>query len=351
MASKNSSSGRAGGGRILFVSPSWIGDMLMALPALDYLRRKHPADELLVLAKPGLLPLWDLFGLADQIVSQEPGLAGSFRTAARLRDLGCRRAYIAPNSFRSALIACLARIPERVGFRGHWRSMLLTRIASRRAGGERYHQCYEVLDLVAAPAELRPRMPSLSLDAGLVAQVCERLDFTPSSIGLIPGAARGPSKCWPEEHYIRLGQILAGAGFPVAVFGAPGERDLCERVAARIGKAARSYAGKTTVTEWAALVSACAAVVANDSGGMHLAAALGAPLVALYGITDPGKTGPLSDRCRVLQKSEVRARKVPRESHLARKCLESIDPESVYSALRNMVTAMPKRDLESFDEY
>jgi len=351
MAGNNSKSVPSAGDRILFASPSWIGDILMALPAFIYLRRKHPAAELLVLAKPGPRQIWELFGLADRILEQEPGLAGSFRTAARLKSLGCRRAYIVPNSFRSALIAFLARIPERIGFRGHWRRLLLSSIAERRRGEERCHQTCEILDLVAAPAELMPRMPPLTLDADMVSEVCERLDFTPESIGLVPGAARGPSKCWPEEHYISLGRILAEAGFTLAVFGAANERELCERVAARIGDSACSYAGRTTVAEWAALISACQAVVANDSGGMHLAAALGVPLVAIYGITDPAKTGPLGDRCRVLQKSEIRARRVPRESHLARKCLESITPESVYSALCNMVAVTRNGDPESFDEH
>lgn len=348
MSETDRSSAATCGERVLFISPSWIGDMLMALPAFEYLRGRHAGDELIVLAKPQLRPLWELISRADRVVPQQPGIAGTFRTAAELREFACRRAYIAPNSFRSALIARLAAVPERIGFRGHWRRPLLTRIAARRARARRRHQACEMLDLVAAPFELEPRMPPIEIDPELLAAAIGRLQFEPGSVGLIPGAARGPSKCWPEENFCRLGRMLSEAGFPIAVFGAPSETELCGRVAAGIGAGARGFAGKTGVAEWAALISACSAVVANDSGGMHLAAALGVPVAALYGITDPGKTGPLGEVCRVLQQSGLRSRKVPRESHLARKCLESITPESVYNALRGMGVVASNRDPENF---
>ena len=274
---------------LLVISPSWIGDVIIALPAIADLKRRNPGQRLLVLAKPGVLRLWELSGLADELIRQEDSVSAS---AAHLRALGAGPAYILPNSFRSALIAWLAGARPRIGFAGHWRRALLSTVVEYRDLAGREHQVYEIMDLLGADPKSVPEAPRIEIAADTRREVSARFCLPADCVGLIPGAARGPSKCWPEQHYAALGRMLAADGRSIALFGSPAERDLCGRIAAAIGDAALNYAGRSDVAEWAALLAACTAVVANDSGGMHLAAAVGTPLVALFGITDPGKTGP-----------------------------------------------------------
>ena len=155
-------------------------------------------------------------------------------------------------------------------------------------------------------------------------------------IGLIPGAARGPSKRWPAEHFSEAGRKLAALpGVRMAVIGAPGEERLCHSVAAEIGDKAVSLAGHLDFPAWAGVLQRCRAVVANDSGGMHLAAALGTPVVALFGHTDPGRTAPLGT-ARVLQHATTRTRDIVRDSESARLSLASIQPVEVYDAVRQL---------------
>jgi heptosyltransferase II len=321
---------------LLVISPSWIGDVIIALPALAELKRRQQDKRLVVLAKPGVLRLWELSGLVDELVCQQDSVSA---TAAHLRALGAGPAYILPNSFRSALIAWLAGAHPRIGYAGHWRRALLSTVAEHRPTAGREHQVYEIMDLVGADADSEPEPPRIEIAADTRREVAARFGLPADCVGLIPGAARGPSKCWPEQHYAALGRMLAADGRRVALFGSPAERDLCGRIAAAIGDAALDFAGRSDVAEWAALLAGCAAVVANDSGGMHLAAAVGTPLVAVFGITDPGKTGPRGGHCRIIQRDVERHRDIARDSDLARKCLASISPESVYSALQELPRA------------
>jgi heptosyltransferase-2 len=160
-------------------------------------------------------------------------------------------------------------------------------------------------------------------------------------VGLIPGAARGPSKRWPAEHFAEIGKRLAeDRGASLLIFGAPSEFELCGSVAKRVGTRAQNYAGKTSLPEWAALLKSCDLVVCNDSGGMHLASALGTPVVAVYGMTDPAKTGPLGANARVIQDEGARARDIAQDSAEAEKRLAALAPARVYDAAANALAAV-----------
>ncbi len=319
---------------ILIVSPSWLGDAIIALPALEKIKSEHPATELSILTKPQLQEFWRLTKIAGRIEIQSGGARGTWRTALRLRSLKIDRCYIIPNSFRSAAIPWLARIPERIGFRGHFRSALLSEIRGANLPPD-LHQSCEVMTLVTnvAVQELEIREPLIEIDNSVAAAAKKKFKLDDGVVAIFPGAARGPSKCWPEQRYCELGMMIALRGRSIVVLGSQAERGLCERIAASIGPRARNLAGLTGLSELAAVLKNCAAVVANDSGGMHLAAAVGVPVVAVYGITDSSKTGPLGIESHVLQNSDIRARDIPRDSRIARKCLESIAVESVYRAL------------------
>ena len=321
--------------RILICGVNWIGDSVMSMPALHAFRKANPSAHLTMLAKPGLVPLWKLDAVFDGILPLREGLAGTLKTVAAVRRLHFHKAYILPHSFRSAVIPWLAGIPVRIGMPGHFRDFMLSEVVWPMERPGRAHQAYEYLDLLmpsAAEAAIEPLHLELPADA-LAAARNRIAGLASPRVALIPGAARGPSKQWPREHFIKLGRMLSEQKkCGILVLGISREAALCEEVARSIGPSALNLAGHTGLAEWIATLKACDLVVANDSGGMHLAAAVGTPVVALYGITDPSKTGPLGRICRVLQNSDLRARDIPRDSPEARTALAAIHPDQACAA-------------------
>jgi heptosyltransferase-2 len=175
----------------------------------------------------------------------------------------------------------------------------------------------------------------LSIPDGAAEAAKSRLSEVPRPrIGFLPGAARGPAKRWPSGHFAELGLRLAGdRACSVVLFGTAAEAEACDDIAAAVGTRATNLAGRSTLQEWAALLAECDVVVTNDSGGMHIAAAVGTPVVAVYGMTDPAVTGPLGSRCTVLQEGGERSRDIARDSQEAIERLASIKPERVYDAV------------------
>lgn len=326
---------------VLIVGVNWIGDSVMSMPALQAFRERYPEVRITLLVKRRVADLWALHDVPDRVVVLEEGRMAIGRAVRALRAETFDRAYVLPHSFRSAFLPWLAKIPRRIGMPGHARDWMLTDIAVPVGRKRRTHQAFEYLDLLA-PGYDEPNcpLPRLSIPEDLKAQALRRLDRLPKPcIGFLPGAARGPSKRWPASHFSALGGRLARESLcGVVVLGSSDERALCESIRASIGETAISPAGETTVAEWAALLAACDLVVTNDSGGMHVAAALGTPLVALFGMTDPARTGPLADRVRILQKSERQSRDIARDSKAARESLESITPDETFEAVRKLLS-------------
>ena len=316
--------------KVLIGGVNWIGDAIMSMPALQTYRERHPDFCIHLLVKPSLTALWSLHAAPNVLHALPPGRAGVRLAAESLRREALDAAFIFPNSFRSALIPWLARIPHRIGRPGHFRRLLLTDVPSAPPEHEA-HQAFEYYRILSeTPPEKLPE-PRLIFPDALTAWANEQDQrYSAPRMAFIPGAARGPSKQWPEHSYVELGRRLHQTGrFSLLIMGSPGERELCGRIAGQIGGATFNLAGETNIPQWAALMSRCELVVANDSGGMHLAGAAGARVVALFGITDPAKTGPLGTRCRVIQKSTVRHRDVPRDCPEAREALAAIHPDEV----------------------
>ena len=318
----------------------------MSLPALRAFRQMNPDAHLTMLVKPSLLPLWKLSALFNDILPLHEGFGGTLKTVAAVRRLRFDKAFILPHSIRSAVIPWLAGVPFRIGMPGHCRDFMLSEIVWPTERPGRSHQAYEYLDLLvpgAAHQALEP--PGLELPAAALATAQQRIASTAEPrVALIPGAARGPAKQWPREHFIELGRRLVEKNrCGIIVLGITREAVLCQEVAQGIGPTALNLAGQTGLAEWIAILKMCHLVVANDSGGMHLAAAVGTPVIALYGMTDPSKTGPLGKHCRVLQNSDLRSRDIPRDSPEARASLASIRPERVYdAAIECLTNAKPK---------
>jgi len=327
--------------RILICGVNWLGDAVMSLPALQALRDHHSGAHLALLTKPGLAALWSMFTTIDQVISL-PSAGQSIKpTISELEKQEFEVSYILPHSFRSALPPFLARIPKRIGLPGHFpRDFLLTDVRRPAFGPGREHQVYEYLDLFF-PGENRrtfvpPRLapPPAALDA-----MRAKLAALPRPwIAMLPGAARGTAKQWPAERYAdTAAALVARTGGSVVVLGTAGERAVCQQVAAAAAPNGLNLAGATTLPELAAALALSAAVLCNDSGGMHLAAAVGAPLVAIYGITNPAQTGPLGRLVRILQRSARRTRDVPRQSREAAQALGAIEPAEALQAVLDLL--------------
>ncbi len=325
---------------ILVCGVNWVGDTIMTLPALQAYRAAHPDHRITLLIKPGLRALWSLSDVPDHVVLLRAGLRGAWLSGREVARCACDRAYVLPHSLRSASIPWLARVPERIGMPGHQRDWMLTRVTRPGEDLLDRHQAYEYVQLLM-PERLHAPLdpPRLVIPDALRERAGAWLDGLPSyRIGVIPGAARGPSKRWPTAHFAELGRrLVAEWGAGLVVLGTADEQDLCETVrSAAGGDRAISLAGRTGLDEWAAVLGACDLVVANDSGGMHVASALGVPVVALYGATNPAKTGPLGARRRILQNSAVRRRDIARHSRAAQETLASITPDQAFEACEQL---------------
>jgi len=324
--------------RVLVCGVNWLGDAVMSIPALGLFRREKSGCDVSILVKRRMAELWRMTDCVNEVLVYDPGSGGTLAAARLVREGGFDRAFVLPNSFRSALIPFLGRVPVRIGVGTQLRSSLLT--GALRPAADGLHQAFEYLRILGleAPDGGLPA-PALSLPSGAVLDAELRLargkEGRRRLVGFLPGAARGPAKRWPEEHFVALGRELVGrAAVSVVVFGSRPETGLCERVADGIGANAFSTAGQTGISQLAAMLRCCDAVVTNDSGGMHLAAAAGTRVVAVFGLTDPSRTGPLGEGHRVIARKNVPAsRDIRRRSAAAAACLRSIAPEQVLEAV------------------
>ena len=324
--------------RILVCGVNWLGDAIMSMPALQALRDHRSNAEIVLLTKPGLAPLWAMSPLPNRVLSLPPPGKCLRPLLKAVRAENFEVSYVLPHSFRSALPPFLARIPERIGLPGHFpRDLMLTEVRAPAFGPGRAHQVYEYLDLFF-PGENRRTFvpPRLSAPPAALDEMRAKLSALPRPwISVLPGAARGPSKQWPAERYAETAAALvAQTGGSIVALGTRTEQAACRQVAAAAAPNGLDLAGATTLHQLSAALALSAAVLCNDSGGMHLAAALGTPLVALYGITNPDQTGPLGQKIRILQHSDLRTRDLPRRSPVAEKALRSIPvPEAVQAVL------------------
>ncbi len=319
--------------RLLVVGPNWLGDGIMAMPALQVLRdRLHPEASISLAVKPGQADLWKMHAAPDRVLSLGGRNSDIRANVQQLRREGFTHALIIPHSFRSALSPALARIPCRRGTAGQLRRLLVSDGVDLRPCAQR-HQQWEVATILL-PAPLPRQLPPPRLHPPETDREQARTwmtDLPAPRLGLIPGAARGPSKRWPGERFLAVARAwIEHTGGGVTWLGTPEDVPLCRELSRDLpAPHSLLLAGKTRLTGFAAVLEALDAVVANDSGGMHLAAATGTPVVGIFGLTDPAKTGPLHERAVGMQHAEQVSRSIARDSEAARTALAAISPEEV----------------------
>lgn len=287
---------------VLVKAPNWLGDVVMALPAFEYLKAAMPGVRIAALIKAPLGDVLRACPHVDEVIeySHRRGLRGALdvmRTIRRVRRRYFHAAVLLPNSLSSALWMALAGIPRRVGARGQWRRWLLTHPVARRP--KDMHQGDYYLEVVSRLAEARapsaPHLPVRESDAAWSERFLRERGLNSGTpiVGLNPGAAYGPAKRWLPERFAEVGRRLRDeCGAEVLVFGSNADADVVSAVVEQIGRGAHDLAGRTRLGELAALMARCDVVVTNDTGPMHLAGAVGARVVALFGSTSPERSSP-----------------------------------------------------------
>ena len=279
---------------LLILAPNWLGDAVMALPAIADICRASPGATITVAARPGVAPLFSLVpGVRDVVRLDEHDTSHS-----GLRGRGFDTALLLPNSFHAALLASRARIPERWGYRTQFRGRLLTRAITRPPSGVHHVEYYQQL-VRALGFDNGPGAPRLDVSAGTRAAGADALtragwDGRAPLVAIAPGAAYGGAKRWPSASFAELARALGGDGATTVMIGGPGDAATGREVEAHLGGAGRllNLMGATDLPLLAGVLVACRAVVSNDSGAMHFAAALGVRVTAVFGPTDERVTGP-----------------------------------------------------------
>jgi heptosyltransferase II len=326
--------------RLVILAPNWLGDAVMALPAIADVRRGAPVAEIAVAARAAVAPLFQLVpGVDDTIVLSRPasiGRVGSWRSiGVELRGRGFDTAILLPNSMHSALIADRAGIPERWGYgdgvRRRWLTRSVPRI-SRVHQVDFYRHLVERLGFHNGPREPRIAAPEPARAAADRLLAAAGWNGTSPLVALAPGAAYGGAKRWPPERFSALARALASDGVVCVIIGSGADAQTTREVARDCG--AIDLAGRTDLPALAGVLARCRALVTNDSGAMHVAAALGVAVTAVFGPTDERATAPVGGEHAVLSYPVWCRPCMLRECPLDHRCMRGIDVGPVLEAAR-----------------
>jgi heptosyltransferase-2 len=324
--------------RILIVAPSWVGDAILSEPLVAVLREPLGEPIVDVLAPPWCAPVYARMRGIGRIVENplghgELGLGRRRALAREIRARAYTRAFILPNSFKSALIPWFAGIPRRIGYAGEARRALLTE--TRRLDPKAFPRLVDRFVALAVPkGRLIPTPPAPVLvpnaaNAGAAMRALKLSTHRPIAI-FCPGAEYGPAKRWPAEHFIALARRLLEEGYAVWLLGSPNDQAVALPIAAAI-PGVRDLTGRTDLGTAIDLLSLASVVVSNDSGLMHAAAGVGRPLVALFGSSSPDYTPPLSPLAHIAKIDIACSPCFQRECPLGHfKCMRELDVEVVH---------------------
>ena len=332
--------------KILVVAPSWIGDTVLAQPLFTLLHGRHPGLELDALAPPWTLPVLRRMPEVRRVIASpfahgELALGARRRLGRELRAERYDRAILLPNTLKSALVPWFAGARRRTGYRGEMRWGLVNDVRS--------------LDEVALP-EMAQRFAALALEPGealpaalpsprLAVHDRERLETLAAlgidngrrAVALCPGAEYGPAKRWPPAYFAELARSFTRSGEAVWIVGAARDSEIAEDIVRLSAGACINLCGKTSLDQAIDVLASARLVVTNDSGLMHVAAAVGAPLLAIYGSSTPAFTPPLSPRATVLKLDIPCSPCFERTCPLGHfNCMMQLKPEQVYARAREV---------------
>ena len=339
---------------VVVVAPNWLGDAVMALPALGDVRRRFPSARLVVAARRAVADVFHLVPFVDELVTlQWSGRWWQRRVfaadAGRLRQLGADLAIVFPNSFAAAWLARRAAIPDRWGYDADMRAGLLSRVVRRPEGslhqGAYYQHLTRALGIESGPLEPAVTIPERASAAARRELLDRGWDGARPVIIFAPGAAYGTAKRWLPSFVARVVTDLVRQRRATCVMvGGGGDTSTAREVVSAIEEDASPHVidmtGQTTIEMLAGVLSVAAACVSNDSGAMHLAAAAGTPLVAPFGPTRESETAPLTrsgTRAAVLTHPVSCRPCMLRECPIDHRCMKGITPDRVYAALTSLL--------------
>lgn len=342
--------------QILIVGPAWIGDMIMAQSLFRTLKQLNHEIAIDVLAPDWSRPLLERMQDVRLAHSLPVGhgalqLKRRYKIAKDLKLHNYDQAIVLPNSWKSALIPWFAKIPKRTGWLGEMRWGLLNDV--RRLDKKAVPRMVDRFVLLAHPKGITTNctndtLPKLEIDSKLVAVALSKFGLDsaiPSAnmsknakpiLALCPGAEFGSSKRWPEEYYAELANAKLREGWAVWLFGSKNDKTVSQKIQSLTHEGCIELTGKTSLGEAIDLLSTVTAVVSNDSGLMHIAAALDKPLVAVYGSTDPTFTPPLNAKAKITRISTLPCspcfkRDCPLQHHA---CMRDLTPKQILETLK-----------------
>jgi heptosyltransferase-2 len=330
---------------ILVRATNWIGDAIMTLPAINTIGANFPNAQITVLAQPWVADIFTAHPLIDRVLvyhkkGRHAGVRGMWRLSQQLAAAKFDLAILLQNAFEAALLAKLARIPVIVGFNRDARRMLLSHAVAVNKDIKTKHQVhyyqYLLAELGCTKAENRLSL-HLSKEDGDWAQAL--VDKLPKPIiGLNPGAAYGPAKCWPAERYGEVAKkLVAKEGGSVLIFGTSADHQAAAVIRKKVGEVV-DLTGQTTLAQAMAIIGLCNVFITNDSGLMHVAAAQQTPLVAIFGSTDAVATGPFSEQSLVVQKQLDCSPCLKTHCPTNFECMRGITVDEVETAVLKLLT-------------
>lgn len=335
--------------RVLIRGTNWIGDVVMTLPAVAAIRMTWPEAQLFVLAKPWVADLYRRSSDVDEVILfEEPGchagIGGKWRLAAELRQYRFDCAILLQNAIEAAIITRLAGIPFRAGYNTDGRGFLLTHSVRGTPAIHRVHQIDYYLEMVGAlgclPAGRSVHLHPVRDDNGVSEKFFNEWGIRPGQplIGLAPGAAYGPAKKWfPERFAAVVDRLIDDTGARAILFGSDGDRESTAEVRKNARHPLIDIAGRTNLREAIALISRCDLFISNDTGLMHIAGALGIPMVAIFGSTNPKTTSPVGEASVVIHRDVPCSPCLKPICPTDFSCMDLIGVDEVYSAARGLM--------------
>jgi lipopolysaccharide heptosyltransferase II len=339
--------------KILIRAANWLGDAVMAIPALEAVRGHWRSDEIVILARPGVAELYREQDFADRVVifddtGRHAGISGREKLASELRHEKYDLALLLQNAFEAAWIAWRAGIPRRIGYARDARAFLLTQaleVPGRRDAPA--HESYYYLELLRR-AGLISELPQISrIELKIAMGARERAEDVLLRAGarrgairvaMGPGARYGTAKCWPAARFADVAdELSADFDCDVILFGTATEKAIAQRIASRMRSKAILLAGETALADVPALLASCQLFIGNDSGAMHVAAAVGLPVVAIFGPTDPAGTSPVTRSLELIQHPVSCSPCFLRECPVDHRCMTRIESGLVAAAARRWI--------------
>jgi heptosyltransferase-2 len=345
--------------RILVRGVNWVGDTILTYPTVQKLKLLFPHSHLAILIPSHLIDLWKTFPYVDEIIPfQKRGGIGSIWEDINLSQSLMERkfdlALILPRSFRSAFHIYLARIPVRIGYKAEGRSFFLTHRIPRTKGVLRSHRVHYFQKLTEPLGKVEsspfPRIFLREEDQRWAEQKLRDLGIQDGSplIGMNPGATYGLAKCWYPERFGELGKRLFEKWkATILLFGKEEERPIAKEILQHLKEGGIDLIGKTNLLQLAALLERCQLIVTNDTGTMHVATAVGTPVVALFGSTDPSTTGPWGDGHIVIRKDVPCSPCLKRICPTDHRCMELITVDEVEEVIDNKLKGLSKFGMRS----